>query len=259
MERATLSKERQELSRSQRQLADERSVRSSIRRHTRTQPRCRPHEPFALQEIASERARLQDERRRWFEEQERMSVAGSERPMPTYYHQDIGPGLDAQRFKDNAYVTTSRARPCRRACRSTRSSPAPNMRPTMSPSTPNLSAATAGLHVDSPRQQQFLQVRELRRAATLQELRGRHAKIVQSNYDRVGTNHKELTVSRGEYLEVLNDSKNWWECRNVQNRVGFVPHTILTVIAPGGPQGTSPRVSGNDEVGWPRWTNKLSP
>lgn len=31
-------------------------------------------------------------------------------------------------------------------------------------------------------------------------------------------------------LQVLNDSKNWWECTNVHHRVGYVPHTILSVV-----------------------------
>ena len=53
-------------------------------------------------------------------------------------------------------------------------------------------------------------------------------------------------MTRGEYLEVnnhflpinyyvfyqvLNDSRNWWECRNVHSRSGFVPHTILSVLS----------------------------
>ncbi|VDK61284.1 unnamed protein product [Cylicostephanus goldi] len=51
-----------------------------------------------------------------------------------------------------------------------------------------------------------------------------------ATFDRVAQNAKELTVSRGEYLEVLDDAKNWWECRNVHQRVGYVPHTILSVV-----------------------------
>ncbi|KAK0398600.1 hypothetical protein QR680_002666 [Steinernema hermaphroditum] len=73
--------------------------------------------------------------------------------------------------------------------------------------------------VDSPRAQSFLE-----------RLRDRRAKIVQATYDRTAQNPKELTVSRGEYLEVLNDTKNWWECRNIHNRTGFVPHTILSLL-----------------------------
>uniref|UniRef100_A0A183BR56 SH3 domain-containing protein n=1 Tax=Globodera pallida TaxID=36090 RepID=A0A183BR56_GLOPA len=52
-------------------------------------------------------------------------------------------------------------------------------------------------------------------------------------YDRAAQNAKELTVARGEILEVINDSKNWWECRNINSRSGYVPHTILTVLDEG--------------------------
>lgn len=33
---------------------------------------------------------------------------------------------------------------------------------------------------------------------------------------------------------MLNDTKKWWECRNVNNRIGYVPNTIVTVIDHGG-------------------------
>ncbi|VDM23653.1 unnamed protein product [Toxocara canis] len=69
-----------------------------------------------------------------------------------------------------------------------------------------------------------------RQKAFLDDIVARRAKLVQVTYDRVAQNPKELTVSRGEYLEVLNDSKNWWECTNVHHRVGYVPHTILSVV-----------------------------
>jgi epidermal growth factor receptor kinase substrate 8 len=72
-----------------------------------------------------------------------------------------------------------------------------------------------------------------RQKAFLEELRAKRSKIVQVTYDRVGQNPKELTVSKGEYLEVLNDVKKWWECRNIHNRLGYVPHTILAVIQEG--------------------------
>jgi epidermal growth factor receptor kinase substrate 8 len=64
------------------------------------------------------------------------------------------------------------------------------------------------------------------------ELFQKRAKAVQVTYDRVAQNPKELTVARGEYLEVLNDNRNWWECKNAQSRVGYVPHTILSVVSP---------------------------
>ncbi|KAK6747765.1 hypothetical protein RB195_000763 [Necator americanus] len=69
-----------------------------------------------------------------------------------------------------------------------------------------------------------------RQRAFVQDAVGRGSKLVVATFDRVAQNAKELTVSRGEYLEVLDDAKNWWECRNVHQRVGYVPHTILSVV-----------------------------
>uniref|UniRef100_A0A1I7YV53 SH3 domain-containing protein n=1 Tax=Steinernema glaseri TaxID=37863 RepID=A0A1I7YV53_9BILA len=82
----------------------------------------------------------------------------------------------------------------------------------------------------SPVSQQQQQVDSPRAQSYLDRLRERRAKVVQATYDRTAQNPKELTVSRGEYLEVLNDTKNWWECRNIHNRTGFVPHTILSLL-----------------------------
>ncbi|KAL6740146.1 hypothetical protein Aduo_013531 [Ancylostoma duodenale] len=69
-----------------------------------------------------------------------------------------------------------------------------------------------------------------RQRAFVQDAIGRGSKLVMATFDRVAQNAKELTVSRGEYLEVLDDAKNWWECRNVHQRVGYVPHTILSMV-----------------------------
>ncbi|TMS38200.1 hypothetical protein L596_004974 [Steinernema carpocapsae] len=97
-------------------------------------------------------------------------------------------------------------------------------------STPQLSSNDRARYADpiSPVSQQ--QVDSPRVLSFLDRLRERRAKVVQATYDRTAQNPKELTVSRGEYLEVLNDTKNWWECRNIHNRTGFVPHTILSLL-----------------------------
>lgn len=65
--------------------------------------------------------------------------------------------------------------------------------------------------------------------AWLDELLARRAKIiVQVTYPRTANNDKELTVVRGEYLEVLDDSRKWWKARNSRGQVAHVPHTIVT-------------------------------
>ncbi|XP_059608511.1 epidermal growth factor receptor kinase substrate 8-like isoform X2 [Phlebotomus argentipes] len=62
------------------------------------------------------------------------------------------------------------------------------------------------------------------------ELQSQGAKIVQVTYPRTANNDKELTVVRGEYLEVLDDSRKWWKARNSRGQVAHVPHTIVTPI-----------------------------
>ena len=58
---------------------------------------------------------------------------------------------------------------------------------------------------------------------------------------REGHNQRELSVMKGDYLEILNNDKKWWKARNSEaevggykNRlwfqVGFVPYTILKSI-----------------------------
>lgn len=62
----------------------------------------------------------------------------------------------------------------------------------------------------------------------LDNLHARGAKVVQVTYPRTANNDKELTVTRGEYLEILDDSRKWWKARNSRGQVAHVPHTIVT-------------------------------
>ncbi|XP_022256397.1 epidermal growth factor receptor kinase substrate 8-like isoform X3 [Limulus polyphemus] len=73
-------------------------------------------------------------------------------------------------------------------------------------------------------QQQF----ERHQQRWMEELKASGAKIVVVLYPRTANNDKELSVVRGEVLEVLDDSRKWWRARNYQNQVGHVPHTIVT-------------------------------
>ncbi|XP_022915540.2 epidermal growth factor receptor kinase substrate 8-like isoform X1 [Onthophagus taurus] len=66
----------------------------------------------------------------------------------------------------------------------------------------------------------------------LESLQKRNAQIVKVTYPRTANNDKELTVVRGEYLEILDDSRKWWKARNFKGEVAHVPHTIVTKVNP---------------------------
>lgn len=46
-------------------------------------------------------------------------------------------------------------------------------------------------------------------------------------YDFTSRNHRELTVTKGENVELLDKSKQWWKVRNTQGEEGYVPNNIL--------------------------------
>ncbi|XP_076003198.1 epidermal growth factor receptor kinase substrate 8-like protein 3 [Genypterus blacodes] len=46
-------------------------------------------------------------------------------------------------------------------------------------------------------------------------------------YDFVARNPRELTISKGEIVELLDTSKQWWKVRNSQGEEGFVPNNVL--------------------------------
>ncbi len=48
--------------------------------------------------------------------------------------------------------------------------------------------------------------------------------------DRKGHNAKELTVHRGELIEIEDHSKKWWRARNFRGEVGHVPNNIVEEI-----------------------------
>ena len=48
--------------------------------------------------------------------------------------------------------------------------------------------------------------------------------------DRQGQNSKELTVHRGELIEIEDSSKKWWYARNFRGEIGYVPNNILEEI-----------------------------
>ncbi|XP_071351609.1 epidermal growth factor receptor kinase substrate 8-like protein 3 isoform X5 [Trachinotus anak] len=46
-------------------------------------------------------------------------------------------------------------------------------------------------------------------------------------YDFISRNHRELTIRKGEIVEVLDTAKQWWKVRNSRGEEGFVPNNVL--------------------------------
>ncbi|XP_043851616.1 epidermal growth factor receptor kinase substrate 8-like protein 1 [Dromiciops gliroides] len=53
-------------------------------------------------------------------------------------------------------------------------------------------------------------------------------KWVLCNYDFQARNGSELSVHRGDLLEVLDDARKWWKLRDLEGQQGYVPYNILT-------------------------------
>ena len=69
-----------------------------------------------------------------------------------------------------------------------------------------------------------------------ESLLSRGLRVVRVTYPRTANNEKEMTVMRGEFLEVLDDTRKWWRARNVRGHVGYVPHTIVAPFEPSSSQ-----------------------
>ena len=69
-----------------------------------------------------------------------------------------------------------------------------------------------------------------------ESLLSRGLRVVRVTYPRTANNEKEMTVMRGEFLEVLDDTRKWWRARNIRGIVGYVPHTIVAQFEPPPPQ-----------------------
>lgn len=61
----------------------------------------------------------------------------------------------------------------------------------------------------------------------VQQLREKNAKVAEAIHPRQGKNAKELTLQKGEFVEVIDSSRNWWKVRNAKGDTGHAPYTIL--------------------------------
>ncbi|XP_076598694.1 epidermal growth factor receptor kinase substrate 8-like protein 3 [Chaetodon auriga] len=52
---------------------------------------------------------------------------------------------------------------------------------------------------------------------------------MRAKYDFVSRNNREITIRKGEIVELLDISKQWWKVRNSSGEEGFVPHNVLEV------------------------------
>ncbi|XP_070813886.1 epidermal growth factor receptor kinase substrate 8-like protein 3 [Chaetodon trifascialis] len=52
---------------------------------------------------------------------------------------------------------------------------------------------------------------------------------MRAKYDFISRNSREITVRKGEIVELLDISKLWWKVRNSSGEEGFIPHNVLEV------------------------------
>ncbi|KAL5006255.1 hypothetical protein ScPMuIL_015061 [Solemya velum] len=61
----------------------------------------------------------------------------------------------------------------------------------------------------------------------IRELKRMGATINEVKFERAGRNAKELSVEKGDILQVIDSSRNWWKVKNARGQVGYVPYTLL--------------------------------
>ncbi|XP_051932787.1 epidermal growth factor receptor kinase substrate 8-like protein 3 isoform X1 [Hippocampus zosterae] len=65
----------------------------------------------------------------------------------------------------------------------------------------------------------------VRYTAKLREKKLRRMRVM---HDFISRNNRELTIRKGEVVELLDVSKLWWKVRNSRGEEGFVPNNVLT-------------------------------
>lgn len=99
-----------------------------------------------------------------------------------------------------------------------------NGRPySVSPPISSASSSTAASGEEKSNRESLL----LSQQGFLSDLKSRQCRICVTTHTRQKKDDRELTLSTDEFLEVLDDSKNWWKVRNSRNETGYAPKTIL--------------------------------
>lgn len=60
-----------------------------------------------------------------------------------------------------------------------------------------------------------------------QEVRSGEPQYMLVMYDFTSRNRRELTIAKGETVELLDKSKQWWKVRNAEGEEGYVPNNVL--------------------------------
>ncbi|XP_071100187.1 epidermal growth factor receptor kinase substrate 8-like isoform X3 [Haliotis cracherodii] len=72
--------------------------------------------------------------------------------------------------------------------------------------------------------------RDEENAAYLDELRRGGHQVYEALHERKGKNQKEISVNKGDILQVVDSSRKWWKVRNYKGEMGYAPYTILTEV-----------------------------
>ena len=56
-------------------------------------------------------------------------------------------------------------------------------------------------------------------------------KVAKVMINFTATSEKELSITRGELVQVLNDTRNWWLVKNKHGSRGFVPSNMLELVS----------------------------
>ncbi|XP_060080846.1 epidermal growth factor receptor kinase substrate 8-like isoform X1 [Ylistrum balloti] len=64
------------------------------------------------------------------------------------------------------------------------------------------------------------------------DLQGQNKVMYEIVHEREGRNEKEITVQKGDIVEVIDSSRNWWKVRNYLGQQGYAPYTIMKEYTP---------------------------